>query len=68
LTDFSLALGRTIIFDAEAIEAIEAIETMRRLTVSVEQAQANLNTAADNVEDLEMGPDQLSRQQLEAAV
>jgi len=65
LTDFSLALGRTIIFDAEAIEAIE---TMRRLIVSVEQAQANLNTAADNVEDLEMGPDQLSRQQLEAAV
>jgi len=62
LTDFSLTLGRTIIFDAEAIE------TMRRLTVSVEQAQANLNTAADNVEDLEMGPDQLSRQQLEAAV
>ena len=41
---------------------------MRRLIVSVEQAQANLNTAADNVEDLEMEPDQLSRQQLEAAV
>ncbi len=61
LSDFSFTLGRIVTFDDEAIES------MRRLTVAVEQAQATLNTAAGDVLKLQMGSDPLLRQQLEAA-